>query len=62
MPNIGHMAKLLDMHLCGKYANIYTTYEVNVINTVMCRKSHRQTDRQTQTDGLRLNKLTQQIS
>ena len=34
MPLKWHMAKLFDMHLCGKYANIYATSEVGPINYV----------------------------
>ena len=34
MSQIWHMPKLLDMHLCGEYADIHTIYEVTPINNV----------------------------
>ena len=34
MLNIHHMYKWLDMHERGKYANIYTAYELGTINDV----------------------------
>ena len=38
MVYICHMHKCLDLHLWGKYANMYATWEVTVIKTVVCRK------------------------
>ena len=34
MPQIWHMPKLLNMDLCGKYDNMYATYEVTPTNDV----------------------------
>ena len=43
MPHIHHMPKLLDVHLWGKYSNIYATKEVTVIKTGLYEGPH--TDR-----------------
>ena len=41
--------QLLDVHLWGKYVNMYAMEEVNVIKTVVCKKGHRQTGQQSMT-------------
>ena len=60
MQNRRQVHKLLDVHLWGKYVNICATQEVTMTKTMVCRKGHRQLDRQM--DGLRLHKLIHKIS